>query len=311
MMIIMYITQISVYLENDHGTLRTLTKTLAEAGIDMLGMSIADTANFGIARIVVREADFNTAITALINAGFMARKNQVLCAAVPNKPAGLDSVLAVIEANGIFIEYMYSFNYNLDGSALLILRLSSDDKDEAAIAAAGVVWFDENVMNDENAVLKIGAIYGLVQLIASLVFMALAAWVPVWVTVLVYAIALGAAVIGLISAEAVVSEIKVQDVKLKKDVTLMRSLQSKVNQMASQCDNPDAAAAVKQFAEEMRYSDPVSSEALSEIEADLSAVVDELQAAIVEVDSAATKQLCRKASAVLAERNRLCKLNKT
>ena len=130
----MYITQISVYLENDHGTLRTLTKTLAEAGIDMLGMSIADTANFGIARIVVREADFNAAITALINAGFMARKNSVLCAAVPNKPAGLDSVLAVIEENGIFIEYMYSFNYNLDGNALLIVRLSSKDKDEDAIA---------------------------------------------------------------------------------------------------------------------------------------------------------------------------------
>ena len=131
----MYITQISVYLENDHGTLRTLTKTLAEAGIDMLGMSIADTANFGIARIVVREADFNTAITALINAGFMARKNDVLCAAVPNKPAGLDSVLAVIEENGLFIEYMYSFNYNLDGNALLIVRLSSDKMDAEQIAA--------------------------------------------------------------------------------------------------------------------------------------------------------------------------------
>ena len=131
----MYITQISVYLENDHGTLRTLTKTLAEAGIDMLGMSIADTANFGIARIVVREADFNTAITALINAGFMARKNDVLCAAVPNKPAGLDSVLAVIEENGLFIEYMYSFNYNLDGNALLIVRLSSDEMDAEQIAA--------------------------------------------------------------------------------------------------------------------------------------------------------------------------------
>ena len=130
----MYITQISVYLENDHGTLRTLTKTLAEANIDMLGMSIADTANFGIARIVVREADFNGAITALINAGFMARKTQVLCAAGPNKPAGLDSVLAVIEENGIFIEYMYSFNYNLDGNALMILRLSSKDMDEEAIA---------------------------------------------------------------------------------------------------------------------------------------------------------------------------------
>ena len=157
---------------------------------------------------------------------------------------------------------------------------------------------------------KIGAIYGAVQLITGLVFMALAAWVPVWVAILVYAIALGAAVIGLISAEAVVEEIRVQDVKLKKDVALMRGLQSKVNQMAAQCDNPDAAVAVKQFAEEMRYSDPVSNEALSEIEADLSAAVDELQSSIVDGDSNATKQLCRKASAVLAERNRLCKLNK-
>lgn len=157
---------------------------------------------------------------------------------------------------------------------------------------------------------KIGAIYGAVQLITGLVFMALAAWVPVWVAILVYAIALGAALIGLISAEAVVEEIRVQDVKLKKDVALMRGLQSKVNQMAAQCDNPDAAVAVKQFAEEMRYSDPVSNEALSEIEADLSAAVDELQSSIVDGDSNATKQLCRKASAVLAERNRLCKLNK-
>ena len=157
---------------------------------------------------------------------------------------------------------------------------------------------------------KIGAIYGLVQLMAGILFMALAALVPAWGAVLVYAIALGAAVIGLISAEAVAEEIHNQDAKLKKDVTLMRSLQSKLNQMAAQCDNPDAAAEVKRFAEEMRYSDPVSSEALAEIEADLSAAVDELQAAIVEGESNAAKQLCRKASAVLAERNRLCKLNK-
>lgn len=157
---------------------------------------------------------------------------------------------------------------------------------------------------------KIGAIYGLVQLIAGMLFMALAALVPAWVAVLVYAIALGAAVIGLISAEAVAEEIHNQDAKLKKDVTLMRSLQSKLNQMAAQCDNPDAAAEVKRFAEEMRYSDPVSSEALADIEADLAAAVDELQSAAVDGDSASVKQLCRKASGILAERNRLCKLNK-
>ena len=157
---------------------------------------------------------------------------------------------------------------------------------------------------------KIGAIYGLVQLIAGMLFMALAALVPAWVAVLVYAIALGAAVIGLISAEAVAEEIHNQDAKLKKDVTLMRSLQSKLNQMAAQCDNPDAAAEVKRFAEEMRYSDPVSSEALADIEADLAAAVAELQSAAVDGDSASVKQLCRKASGILAERNRLCKLNK-
>ena len=153
---------------------------------------------------------------------------------------------------------------------------------------------------------KIGAVYGLVQLIAGLIFMALSQWIPVWVAVLVYAIALGAAVIGLVSAEAVVSEIHVQDAKLKKDVSLMRSLQSKVNQMAAQSEN----AEIKALADEFRYSDPVSNDAIADAEADLAAAVDELQNAYVDGDSEAAKQLCRRASALLAERNRLCKLNK-
>ena len=153
---------------------------------------------------------------------------------------------------------------------------------------------------------KIGAIYGLVQLAAGFIFMALAAYAPVWAAVLVYAIALGAAVIGLISADAVVSEIHVQDAKLKKDVSLMRSLQSKVNQMAAQSENAD----VKALANEFRYSDPVSNDAIADAEADLAAAVDELQSAYVDGDSEAVAKLCRKASALLAERNRLCKLNK-
>lgn len=158
---------------------------------------------------------------------------------------------------------------------------------------------------------KIGAVYWFVQLILGLLFMALGKWLPVWLAVLVYALLLGAAIIGLISAEVVAEEIHNQDAKLKKDVALMRSLQSKLNQMAAQCDNPDAASAVKKFAEELRYSDPVSSEALADIERDLTAAVEELQSAIVDGDSAATKQLCRKASGILVERNRLCKLNKS
>lgn len=153
---------------------------------------------------------------------------------------------------------------------------------------------------------KIGAIYGLAQLVLGFVFMALGAWIPVWVAVLVCAIALGVAVIGLVSAEAVVDEIDTQDEKLKKNVAFMRDLQSKVNQMASSCDLPE----MKRFAEEIRYSDPVSSNALTEIERELSAAVDELQSAIVDGDTENIPTLCRKASASLAERNRLCKLNK-
>ena len=157
---------------------------------------------------------------------------------------------------------------------------------------------------------RIGATYGSAQLAAGLLFMALGQWIPVWVAVLVYAIGLGAAAIGLISAEAVVEHIEVQDVKLKKDVTVMRNLQSKVNQMVSFCTDPELLPLVKEFAEEMRYSDPVSSEALAQAEADLTSAVDELQCALVDGDKDSARTLCRKANALLAERNRLCKLNK-
>lgn len=158
---------------------------------------------------------------------------------------------------------------------------------------------------------RIGAIYGIAQLIASLLFMALGQWIPVWVAVLVYAIGLGITAIGLISAEAVLDQIETQDVKLKKDVRVMRNLQSKVSQMASLCsDDPELSAMVKEFAEEMRFSDPVSSDAIAQAEADLTAAVDELQYALVDGDKTAIRILCRKATALLAERNRLCKLNK-
>lgn len=153
---------------------------------------------------------------------------------------------------------------------------------------------------------RIGVIYGGGQLVLGLLLMAIGKWVPVWVAVLLYAIALGAAVIGLVSADAVVETIHTQDQKLKKNVAFMRSLQSKANQMAAQCHLPE----VQQFCENVRYSDPVSSEALAEIEGNLSAAVDDLQAAIVEGNNGRICQLAQKVNNLLCERNRLCKLNK-
>ena len=157
---------------------------------------------------------------------------------------------------------------------------------------------------------RIGVIYAVAQLIAGFLFMAIGIWVPGWVAVVLFALALGAAAIGLVAADAVVEEITTQDDKLKKDVSVMRALQSRVNQMAGQCASPEAAAAVKKLAEEFRYSDPVSSESLIAVEQDLSAAIGNLQSAVVDGDEASVLRLCRSTAAILAERNRLCKLNK-
>lgn len=130
----MFITQLSVYLENDKGTLRSLTKILAENNIDILALSVADTTHFGIIRIVVREGDIDVAIKTLRENGFMAKTNNVVCVAVPNQPSGLDGVLAVIEKNNISIEYMYSLNYIIGNKALLVLRLSAENMEKEQIA---------------------------------------------------------------------------------------------------------------------------------------------------------------------------------
>lgn len=124
----MYIKQISVYLENNTGSLRALTKTLAEKHIDMLALSIADTTNFGIARLVVRSADIEPAVAALREQGFVAKTTAVVGIAVANVPGGLDGALAAIESKGLPIEYMYSLNAVSGSNALMVLRLTAPDE---------------------------------------------------------------------------------------------------------------------------------------------------------------------------------------
>lgn len=183
----------------------------------------------------------------------------------------------------------------------------------AAFVVAGSVTYANVAGNTDSRsrfyhypVVRIALIYGATQLVLSLIFMALGWWIPLWAAILVYAVILGAALICLISAGAVVDHIQEQDRQLKKDTTRMRVLQSKANQLLSMSDAPE----LKKFAEELRYSDPVSSPALQEVERDLAAAVDEIQSAVVDGDAESVTTLCRKATAILLERNRLCKLHK-
>ena len=159
-------------------------------------------------------------------------------------------------------------------------------------------------------ILRVSFIYLAAQIVLSLGFMALAVLVPVWIPVVIYVLMLCAALIGFIATDSVRDEVEKQDVQIKKQVSVMRSLQSKASAMAAQCESDPTKKAVSAFAEELRFSDPVSSEAIADAETELSACVDILQQAIIDGNEADILTMCRKASAALAERNRLCKLNK-
>lgn len=159
-------------------------------------------------------------------------------------------------------------------------------------------------------IVRIGFIYAGVQGILGLLFMILGENVAWEAVLLIQAIALIAAALGLIVTDAVADNIAAQDDKLKQSVTLMRTVHAKLNQMVGFCDDAEAAAAVKALADEVRFSDPVSSAATASAEADLVAAVDALQGAVADNDVPIIKDLCRKTSATLADRNRICKLNK-
>lgn len=153
---------------------------------------------------------------------------------------------------------------------------------------------------------KVGAIYLIAQMVLSLVFMALGNKVPVWLPVVIYVVMLGAAVLGFIAVDAARDEVVRQDVKVKKDVSIMRDLQATINALVGQCD----AAELKKFAESLRYSDPVSSEALLDVEAELTVCVNQIQQAVTDKNAEEIAAACQKAEIVLAKRNLLCKQSK-
>ena len=90
----------------------------------------------------------------------------------------------------------------------------------------------------------------------------------------------------------------------------MQALQSKTRMLIGQCEDAELLVSLSKLAEAVQYSDPVSSDALEEIEFELTQLVDELQKAVVEQEYVAAQKLVKKAADTLTERNRLCKLNK-
>lgn len=157
---------------------------------------------------------------------------------------------------------------------------------------------------------KLGVIYLAVQLIAGLVFMALGLIVPVWLPLALYVVLLGIAAAGFVAADAARDEVVRQEVKLEKDVSRMREFQAKGRALVTLNQVPEAARPLEKLAEDLRFSDPVSSEALTETEDQLAECLAQLQEAVSAQKTEQILSVCQEAERILAERNQLCKLNK-
>ena len=133
----MSIKQISVFLENKPGKLQQMTGTLAAANVDMRALSLAETKDFGIARLVVDDV-FN-AMDVLKEADFVASLTSVLAVAVPDEPGGLDKLLRIFSEAEVNIEYMYAFIGGKDTNhAYMIFRVADTKAAEAKLAGRGL-----------------------------------------------------------------------------------------------------------------------------------------------------------------------------
>jgi len=120
------IRQISVFLENTTGRLSEVTRTLAKANINLRAISIADTADFGILRLIVDKTD--EAVSALINAGFTTRQTAVAAVEVEDVPGSLASLMELFQKSGINIEYLYASLEGKNGKAVVIFKLEDHEK---------------------------------------------------------------------------------------------------------------------------------------------------------------------------------------
>ncbi len=122
----MTLKQVSVFLENKKGRLAEVTSLLAAESINIRALSLADTADFGVLRIIVNDADKCFAVLKKNN--FVAQQTEVIAVEVTDRPGGLERILHVLDENDINIEYMYAFVEKKAENAILIFRIDQPDR---------------------------------------------------------------------------------------------------------------------------------------------------------------------------------------
>ncbi len=132
----MFVKQISIFLENKSGRLSEVTRTLGENDIDISALSIADTTDFGILRLIVNDPEKAEKI--LKAEGFTVSATSVIAIGVQDKPGGLATALDVLDREQIGIEYMYAFVSKSEDKALVILKVGEPEKAVNTLKANGI-----------------------------------------------------------------------------------------------------------------------------------------------------------------------------
>ena len=142
----MALKQISVFVANRTGALEGLVNAVAEAGVDMRAMSIADTQEFGIMRMIVKG---NTkACNALREAGYLVNVSYVIAAEIPDEPGGLAKVVSILAGHGVNIEYTYAFLTRSHGKACVVFRVENNEEAERILGEHGIATLSHLVAED-------------------------------------------------------------------------------------------------------------------------------------------------------------------
>jgi hypothetical protein len=132
----MKVKQLSVFVENYPGRLAALAKTLGDAGINIMAMTIAETREFGVARMIV--PDWDEGVKVLKAANFTVTTTEVLAIEVGHTPGALAKVLESFVQKNLNIEYMYAFVARREGAAILVFRFEDNDKAVAALKGTNI-----------------------------------------------------------------------------------------------------------------------------------------------------------------------------
>lgn len=131
----MSLKQLTVFVQNQQGALVEITDTLAKGGVNIRALSIADTQDFGILRLIVNDTD--AASELLSNEGYLIKITDVVGVKIGDEPGKLSGALKVLDDNAINMEYLYAFMTRTEKHAYVVLRVADNEKAEKALEAKG------------------------------------------------------------------------------------------------------------------------------------------------------------------------------